>query len=124
MSLTEQQRQEQLDVIRRTGGNREVMLSQRVIPDSYVAYSKLVEREEQTLTLPGAAVPVRLIVSKALDRKPGCSLHVNFHGGGFILPQNGAGRRSVVRPDRRGHPRHRGGCGLCHQRQAPLPRSL
>lgn len=89
MSLTEQQRQEQLDVIRRTGGNREVMLSQRVIPDSYVAYSKLVEREEQTLTLPGAAVPVRLIVSKALDRKPGCSLHVNFHGGGFILPQNG-----------------------------------
>ena len=89
MSLTEQQRQEQLDVIRRTGGNREVMLSQRVIPEEYTAYMKLVEREEQTLTLPGAAVPVRLIVSKALDRKPGCSLHVNFHGGGFILPQNG-----------------------------------
>ena len=113
MSLTEQQRQEQLDVIRRTGGNREVMLSQRVIPDSYVAYSKLVEREEQTLTLPGAAVPVRLIVSKALDRKPGCSLHVNFHGGGFILPQNGDDDLYCARI----------AAGI-HQRQAPLPRSL
>lgn len=88
MSLTAQQRQEQLDVIQRTGGNREVMLSQRVIPEDYAAYTKLVEREEQILTLPGAAVPVRLIVSKALDRKPRCPVHVNFHGGGFILPQN------------------------------------
>lgn len=89
MSLTAQQRQEQLDVIQRTGGSREVMLSRRVIPEDYTAFTKLVEREEQTLALPGAAVPVRLIVSKALDRKPGCSVHVNFHGGGFILPQNG-----------------------------------
>lgn len=88
MSLTVQQRQEQLDVIQRTGGSREVMLSQRVIPDSYLAYTKQIEREEQTLTLPGAEVPVRVIISKALDRKPGCSVHVNFHGGGFILPQN------------------------------------
>ncbi len=37
MSLTAQQKQEQLDVIRRTGGNREVMLSKRVIPEDYVA---------------------------------------------------------------------------------------
>jgi len=89
MSLSAQQKQEQLDVLQRTGGNREVMLSKRVIPEDYVAYTKLVEREEHTLTLPGAEVPVRLIVSKALDRKPGCPVHVNFHGGGFILPQNG-----------------------------------
>lgn len=88
MSMTTEKRQEQLDVIQRTGGNREVMLSQRVIPDSYLAYAKQIEREEQTLTLPGAEVPVRIIVSKALDREPGCPVHVNFHGGGFILPQN------------------------------------
>lgn len=73
-------------MIQRTGGSREVMLSQRVIPEDYTAFTKLVEREEQILTLPGAAVPVRLIVSKALDRKPGCPVYVNFHGGGFILP--------------------------------------
>ena len=89
MPLTAQQRQELLDVIQRTGGSREVMLSQRVIPEDYTAYTQLVEREEQTLTLPGAAAPVRIIVSKALNRKPGCPVHVNFHGGGFILPQNG-----------------------------------
>lgn len=88
MPLTAQQRQELLDVIQRTGGSREVMLSQRVIPEDYTAYTQLVEREERILALPGAAVPVRLIVSKALDRKPGCPVHVNFHGGGFILPQN------------------------------------
>lgn len=89
MPLTAQERQEQLDVLQRTGGNREVMLKQRVIPEDYAAYAKQVEREELTLTLPGAAVPVRLILSKALERKPGCPVHVNFHGGGFILPQNG-----------------------------------
>lgn len=88
MSMTTEKRQEQLDVIQRTGGNREVMLSQRVIPDNYLAYAKQIEREEQTLALPGAEVPVRIIVSKALDREPGCPVHVNFHGGGFILPQN------------------------------------
>ena len=77
MSMTTEKRQEQLDVIQRTGGNREVMLSQRVIPDNYLAYAKQIEREEQTLTLPGAEVPVRIIVSKALDREPGCPVHVN-----------------------------------------------
>lgn len=57
MSLTAQEKQELLDVIQRTGGNREVMLSQRVIPEEYKAYTRQVEREEQSLTLPGRRCP-------------------------------------------------------------------
>ena len=87
MALTKEQRQELLDAIDRTGGNREVMLSTRVIPDDYRAMLGQVEREERTLQF-GDIPPVRVILSRDPARRPNCPVHVNFHGGGFILPQN------------------------------------
>ena len=88
MALTKSEKQELLDVIDRTGGNREVMFAQRVIPQWYKDYMDMVDREELMLDLPGTVAPVRCIVSKARNRAPGCIVHVNMHGGGFVLPQN------------------------------------
>ena len=87
MALTKAQKQELLAVIDRTGGNREVMLSTRVVPDDYRAMLNQVEREETTLSFDGIP-PVRVILSRDPARKENCPVHVNFHGGGFILPQN------------------------------------
>lgn len=87
MALTKEQKQELLAVIDRTGGSREVMLSTRVIPEDYRAMLGQVEREEQTLQFENIP-PVRVIISRDPARKIGCPVHVNFHGGGFILPQN------------------------------------
>lgn len=87
MALTTAQKQALLDAIRRTGGNREVMLSTRVVPEDYRAMLDQVEREEMVLTLDGI-VPVRVIISRDPARAANCPVHINFHGGGFILPQN------------------------------------
>ena len=46
-----------------------------------------VEREALTLELP--ELPrVRVVISRAREREPGCPLHINIHGGGFILPHS------------------------------------
>ena len=88
MSLTKEQRQELFDVLGRTGGHREVMLQSRAIPEDYRAKLERVERQE--LRLDFESMPsVRVIVSRDPDRGPNCPLHVNFHGGGFIFPQDG-----------------------------------
>ena len=88
MSLTNEQKQELFAVLGRTGGHREVMKQARVIPEDYQAQLSRVEREEQTLAFEGMP-PVRVIVSRDPGRKADCPLHVNFHGGGFIFPQDG-----------------------------------
>ena len=89
MSLTAEQKKELLQVLEDTSGPRKAMFAARTIPDDYRAFLNMVEQTEEVLTLPGAAVPVRVVISKALDRGPKCPLHVNFHGGGFVLPQDG-----------------------------------
>ena len=87
MPLTQQQKDDLMAVVGRTGGHREVSLKARIIPESYKAWQNLCEREEYTLSFPGLT-PLRVIVTRARDRRAGCPLHVNYHGGGFIFPQN------------------------------------
>ena len=87
MALTSEQRQELLAVLGRTGGHWEVMKRKREIPADYLAMQNQVERVEHTLTFDNMP-PVRVIVTGDPQRKPGCPLHVNFHGGGFIFPQD------------------------------------
>jgi len=87
MSLTQQERDELHEVLARTGGPRESMLQARVIPEDYLAYMGMVDREELVFEEKGI-VPVRVIITKAKDCGKGCPVHVNMHGGGFILPQN------------------------------------
>lgn len=88
MSLTKEQRQELFDVLGRTGGHREVMLQSRAIPEDYQTKLERVERQELRLDFEGMP-SVRVIVSRDPDRGLNCPLHVNFHGGGFIFPQDG-----------------------------------
>lgn len=88
MPLTAEQREYWLQVLKDTGGNRETMLKEAVIPQDYLAYGERIERREMTLSLPGITVPVRVVVSFAKERQSLCPIHVNFHGGGFIFPQN------------------------------------
>ncbi len=88
MPLTKEQKQELLAVLGRTGGQREVMLKAREIPDGYRENLKRTEREELSLSFEGMS-SVRVIVTKDPGRGAGCPLHVNFHGGGFIFPQDG-----------------------------------
>ncbi len=87
MSLTQKQKDDLMAVIARTGGHREVALKQRVIPDSYKAYQEQCVRTEHTLSFPGLA-PLRVIVTMPKKRGDHMPLHVNYHGGGFIFPQN------------------------------------
>ena len=89
MALTAEQKQYYMDVIARTGGHRETMKTERHIPEDYLAWQEKVERNEQTLDLPGMAAPVRLIRTAAKDRTAPCPVHVNLHGGGFVYPQDG-----------------------------------
>ena len=88
MSLSVEQKQELLDVLGRTGGHREVMLQSRVIPEEYSAWLERAQRQEYHLTFDGMP-PVRVIVTCDPERAADCPLHVNFHGGGFIFPQDG-----------------------------------
>ena len=87
MALTQKQKDDLMAVIARTGGHREVALKQRVVPESYQAYQEQCIREEHTLCFPGLT-PLRVIVTMPKHQKPGMPLHVNYHGGGFIFPQN------------------------------------
>ncbi|MBQ1491685.1 MAG: alpha/beta hydrolase [Blautia sp.] len=87
MALTKEQKAEWLDVLKATGGNREVMLNSRVIPAWYKDLLGQVEREELLLSFPDLP-SVRVILTRCPAAGEGCPLHINFHGGGFILPQN------------------------------------
>ena len=87
MSMTQEQRDHWLQVLKETGGTREVALQDAVIPPELRAYQAQVVREEHILSVPSVGVPVRMVISSAKDRKAGCPVHVNFHGGGFIFPQ-------------------------------------
>lgn len=86
MALTEEQRNELLAVLERTGGHREVMAKTRVIPEEYKAYQSRCRQVEQTVAFPGLA-PVRIIVTTPENKPDKAPLHVNYHGGGFIGKQ-------------------------------------
>ena len=87
MPLTKEQKQELFDVLGRTGGQREVMKQSREIPADYREKLNRVERQELSLAFDGMPA-VRVVVSRDPGRKALCPLHVNFHGGGFIFPQD------------------------------------
>lgn len=87
MALTLQQRKELMDVVARTGGHRETMLSTRVIPENYRSCQNQCSREELTLDFPGL-MPLRTIVTRSKHQKEGAPLHVNYHGGGFVAKQD------------------------------------
>lgn len=88
MSMTHTQRDHWLQVLKDTGGTREVALKEAAaIPAECLAWLERVERQELTLPVPSVDVPVRVVVSMAKQRKEKCPVHVNLHGGGFIFPQ-------------------------------------
>ena len=87
MPLTLAEKQELLAVLGRTGGHREVAKKSRVVPAEYQALTGKIEREEKTLAFPGMP-SVRVIITQDPKRSACCPLHINFHGGGFIFPQD------------------------------------
>ncbi len=88
MSLTKEERQELIDVLDRTGQHRKEGVAQKAIPEKMYEYTKLVDREEQIITVDECAVPFRIVITKAKDRAAGCPLLFNMHGGGFIFKQD------------------------------------
>lgn len=88
MALKKERILELKDVIEKTGGNREVMISERVVPQKYKEYLNCVDRIEVMVDVYEVNVPVRCIVSIAKDKLENCPIHINMHGGGFVLPQN------------------------------------
>ncbi|MEQ2563279.1 alpha/beta hydrolase [Ventrimonas sp. CLA-AP-H27] len=88
MALSQQEREYWGRVIRETGGTREIMLNSREIPEKLKICTENTVRQEYKLPVNKKGVPdVRVIVTKAIDRKEGCPVHVNCHGGGFVFPQ-------------------------------------
>ena len=88
-----------------TSGHRN---AERVIPPEYTAFLDQVEQKEMTLPLEAPAAPVRLVISTAKDKQPGCPVHVNMHGGGFVYPQDHDDDLYCARSGCR-NSRHRGG---------------
>lgn len=88
MALTAKEKQELLDILARTGGHREAWQINREVPDWYLACQEQVTRETVTIPVPAVGVPVTCYISTAKNRVEHCPVHVNFHGGGFIFPQN------------------------------------
>lgn len=88
MSLSQAELQEFDRILNQTGGHKEVLLNQRVIPPEYLAFQNSCTREEVTLSFPGLD-PVRVILTRAKAMIPQAPLHLNFHGGGFVFKQNG-----------------------------------
>lgn len=87
MALTQQEREDLMAVVARTGGHRETMLNTRVIPEDYRACQDLCRREEITLAFPGL-MPLRTIITTPKDKRDGAPVHVNYHGGGFVAKQD------------------------------------
>ncbi|MBS5065922.1 MAG: alpha/beta hydrolase [Hungatella hathewayi] len=88
MALTEMERKELQSVLDRTGAHREAGKKEKVVPDDYLAYGNLVTRETVLVEVPSVNVPVECYITKAKDRQPGCPVHVNMHGGGFVFLQD------------------------------------
>lgn len=88
MVITKEEKKELQEVLDRTGGMRETIMHERIVPEWYRNYLTQVDRKEYQVAAPAAEVPVRCIVSEAKDRKEGCPVHINLHGGGFVFSQN------------------------------------
>lgn len=88
MALSQQEREYWENIICNTGGTREVMLKSREFPEKLKQCTEKVERQECTVPVNKEGIPdVRIVITKALDRKKGCPVHINCHGGGFVFPQ-------------------------------------
>ena len=85
MALTQDEKAYYKEILNTTSGHRN---AERVIPPEYTAFLDQVEQKEMTLPLEAPAAPVRLVISTAKDKQPGCPVHVNMHGGGFVYPQD------------------------------------
>ena len=88
MALTEKEKEQLEEILKRTGAHREAGAAQKVIPEDYRAYQEQVERSEFMLPVPEAEVPVRCVITKATDLAENCPVYVNMHGGGFIHLQD------------------------------------
>lgn len=88
MALSEKEIEELKEVLNRTGGNREKSQKERIIPDEYTAHQNNVVREEWTIDSPSTGVPCRVIKTTAKNKDENCPMLVNYHGGGFIHPQD------------------------------------
>ena len=86
--MLEERKQYYLDIIANTGAKREVMIDSREIPEDYRAYLDAVERKEYIIDVPAVGVPVKCVVSFAKNRTENCPVHVNAHGGGFVIQRN------------------------------------
>jgi acetyl esterase len=86
MSLTKQDIERINEVLDRTNMHKNA--PEKVIPEDYKSYLSKVMQEEKIIDLPAPCVPVRVVISTALDKLPDCPIHVNFHGGGFIHGQD------------------------------------
>ena len=89
MALTKEEREKWLAVLDRTGGRKKTGREGRVIPEDYKQWKQYTERKEVVVEVPSVGVPVKCYITMAKDRKNGCPVHVNMHGGGFIFLQDG-----------------------------------
>lgn len=88
MALTEKEKEQLEEILKRTGAHREAGTGKKIIPEDYLAYQSQVERTELTLPVPEAAAPVSCIITKAKNLAENCPVYVNMHGGGFIYLQD------------------------------------
>lgn len=94
MALTETRKEELYAVLERTGGHREAWKKDMKLPQWYLDFQDRVTRRSVTVEAP---VPVTCYITTAKDRAENCPVHVNFHGGGFIFPQNADDDRYCAR---------------------------
>lgn len=83
MALSEQRRRELLEVLERTS-LRPKNAPAPEYPQEYKDYLTLTEQETVTRTVDGH--DYHLYIHRAKNRTPGCPVHVNIHGGGFVGP--------------------------------------
>lgn len=88
MALSAEERNHWCDVIDKTGGHRETALKERIVPEEYRTYQNQVERTEVIVPVPAVNLPVKCYISIAKDKIENCPVHINMHGGGFVLPQD------------------------------------
>lgn len=88
MALTNEEKERLLAVLDVTGGHRETMFKERVIPEDYKSCLERCDRKEMTLVFPSLD-PVRVILTMPKKKQANAPLHINYHGGGFIFKQNG-----------------------------------
>lgn len=86
MSLNENDVKRLKEVLERTNMRKNAPI--REIPEDYKAFQRRVTQVERVIELPEPCVPVRVVISTAIDKMENCPVHVNFHGGGFIHGQD------------------------------------